>query len=389
VFCFQENRLIILQGSAFSGLNTTKMYLDLSSNQLSSIHDDAFEGVDDAIRTLKLEHNRLVSVPAALGNLSRLEFLDIHDNPIVTFDASVMGALSGHLDVLSMGSSALTIWPSELHRLEGLKALHIYDISMTNLPTDAFRGFEGSLYNLQIENTQLVAIPSAVCHISALTNFYFNNNSNDKPRAYIVPDCPQPLATVTYVSLSSNNVTKFPDVFKIFPNVATLDVSNNTFLRTIDRDIPTNTHLTSLMLKDNGFNHIPHELGNLANLRILDLGGNFIGEIWNGDLDHLTHINRLELSQNPIRIVEDMAFYNMSVAYYLGLDNTQLKSLPKAVLGMEKLHSINFRGTPADCSCSALSWLNNMTDVNSLQIKGDCSYGTSIQTFLIYTLDSC
>ncbi|KAH3703109.1 hypothetical protein DPMN_078138 [Dreissena polymorpha] len=386
----QHNRIIVVPPESLKGIHTGKLYLDMSFNNIRDIHPIAFAGLEDNITILNLEHNLLTTIPVAVANLSSLTMLNIHDNAIATFDAGVMRSLGTHIEVLYFGSHQMRQWPSQLQYLANLTALHVYDLGLTHLPQHAFKGFQHTLINLEIDSTNLTSVPQAVCDLLSLRIFYFNNNTNLHQR-HMLPSCSRDLDHVTDVSFDNNDLTEFPRVLDLFPNVNSLSVSGNPNLTTMDIVTDNTGRLRILKLFDNGFAHVPLELGNFTLLVDIDLHGNNLTELSDGDFDQLVHINRLDLSDNPISKVEPNAFRDMISLYYIGLSKTALPNLPVALLDLHSLHSVDFLNNAVVCNCDTLSWLQNMTNINSLRVTGVCHepFGLTVSQFMQYNLDNC
>ncbi|KAL4229439.1 hypothetical protein ACF0H5_012477 [Mactra antiquata] len=337
----------------------------------------------------------LSSLPAALTNLSKLTYLDLHDNPITTFDQSVMSYLGSHLEIFYVGSSAMKTWPSEFQYLKRLNALHLLGASFSDIPPDAFSGFERSLINLEIKGTNLTSVPSALCNLTTLRNFYFNNNYNVNDDD-ILPHCSSQVTSVSAITLNENHLTSFPvSIFYLFPNLKTLSISSNQHLDSMaGAYIPSGMILTSLTMGENNFNQVPSEISDLMNLRILDLHSNSLAQLLNNDLSQLIHLSRLILNDNPLTLVEDNSFKNNSVLFHLSLDNTQLPTIPRALLDLDHLHTLDFKGNIMNCTCNDLQWMSSWGHINSLHVTGNCGNKNShlnedIQTYLQLEVQRC
>ncbi|XP_045209889.2 leucine-rich repeat protein lrrA-like [Mercenaria mercenaria] len=388
----QHNRIIVVPEDSFVGISADQMYIDMSSNHMRDIHPLAFKSIQDKITILKLDHNLLTTVPVAVANLTKLVYLDVHANPIKSFDQTVLEPLGGHLEIFYAGSDSLAEWPSELSFLKHLKALHLFDFTMNDLPVDAFKSVATSLVNFEIDGSNLTRIPHAVCNLQRVVNFYFTSNINLDDDD-ILPVCNSALTSVTSVTMDNNNLVEFPRVFTLFPSMSSLSLSSNPRLTSMSGvSVPESTALTSLTLRENNFYEIPQHIGNLTNLRTLDFQSNNITELFDNDLDHLTHLTRLLLSNNPISLIDDHTFTNRSSLYQLSLDGTDLPTIPRTIQDLKNLHTLDFRKNKLNCSCDYLAWMKSWPQVNSIHITGECAnphFGEPIQTFILLELPRC
>ncbi|KJE95526.1 hypothetical protein CAOG_05974 [Capsaspora owczarzaki ATCC 30864] len=127
--------------NAFGSMNLTNLkMLMLADMQISSIHPDAFTGLD-TVESLYLANNRLSSIPDnALSHLSSLKELVLSSNPIQSLSAASFSGLS-ELLTLNMMSSGLTAFPvSALSQVPKLTSLSLTstDDSVLSIPDNAF-----------------------------------------------------------------------------------------------------------------------------------------------------------------------------------------------------------------------------------------------------------
>ena len=375
------------------GIQAKSMYIDLSYNNIHDIHDDAFDGVESAITILKLNNNGLRILPDTLANLTNLFDLEIQNNPIKTFSDIVMSALGPLLEVLTMGSAAMTAWPKEFQHLTKLNTLKVFNIALDDLPDDAFVSSADALKNLQIENTWLSQVPTAICDLSSLEAFQFNNNKNLSESDTVMPNCSSPLETVTSARFAGNDLTEMPDIFHDFPNLTTLYVVGNNDLRTTNwKTIPQDMTLSNLYLYGNGLRMFPSDVGSIQTLKFLDLHDNNITLLHKADVKGLTNLLKLNLNGNPLRYIELDTLQNLPSLLYLSLDNTNLKAIPQAITLSKSLNTISLKHDNVRCTCDALTWLQYWKRRNNVAFIGKCgslSYQQSIQEYVTILLPRC
>ena len=332
---------------AFSNLtrtNCSDIRIDISSNEITSIDDTAFENIEEDVTELQLENNNLTSLPSALGNLRMLKSLSIYGNKIKYFDTYTLQKLGPSLVTLRVGVSDGGIWPKGFRYLFELADLTIRDAPTTSLPFDAFLGFEAKLNSLQIENTDLLMVPTALCNLKYLNALSFSNNSKLVDGKNIFPMCRPALTSVRTVIVSYNSLTGFPVLLNSFPNVTTIRFTNNPDLKYIEEsDITTDSILSNLDLSDNGFTQIPEALQRLVHLQRLDLSNNNIITLEDLSVRNMPGLVWISLDRNPLSYISDTAFKNMSSLQTLMLENVQMTVLPRAVLTLPSLNYISLR----------------------------------------------
>lgn len=357
---------------------------------MGGLHPDAFNGVEDKITFLKLQHNNLQTLPTAVANLSNLILLDIYDNPIKTFDETVLVSLGSHLQMLHVGSPIMDQWPQEFQHLKVLQALRLHDLSLDHLPRRAFRGFESTLNTLEINSTQLTSIPRAICNLTHLNNLIYVNNINSSTKMFL-PTCPNPVSSLFSLKLDSNDLETFPDIFSLFPNLVSLSVSYNRQMAAVDQTIPSGTKLGGLTLTGNNLTEIPPGITNCSYLKTLDLSDNGITKINTTDLEGL-NLLFLDISENPLGFIANDAFLGMSSLNHITLDNTLLDNLPEALQFLENIQVVDYNNDEVVCTCESLGWLKNLTTIDTIFFYGECTeglLGESIDTFVSLILPKC
>ena len=194
---------------------------------------------------LRLAHNNLVgTLPASLGNLSRLEVLELQDNKI-------------------------TDLPDEIEQLVHLRILNI-------------------------SGNQVEAIPSGFFAQVPLIDLYASKNA--LKRSLFKLDTISHLQTL---SLSGNALVSLGDSESIsLPALKTLDVSNNRLANL--PNIESWTHLATMLVGDNKLKAIPDGFTALQNLRSADFTANDIREV-DSSIALMDGLESLCLAANPLR----------------------------------------------------------------------------------------
>uniref|UniRef100_A0A1I8A6P1 B3_4 domain-containing protein n=1 Tax=Steinernema glaseri TaxID=37863 RepID=A0A1I8A6P1_9BILA len=105
-------------------------------------------------------------------------------------------------------------------------------------------------------------------------------------------------------------------------------------LRGLSADIANLSHLTQLVLEDNGLKSIPAEIGKCTNLKLVDLTRNQLTEL-PATMKELVHLESLILSNNQLT---DSGLFDMSALidlHVLDISNNKLDSIPESLYRLE------------------------------------------------------
>ncbi|XP_053391982.1 leucine-rich repeat-containing G-protein coupled receptor 4-like [Mercenaria mercenaria] len=390
-----SNHLTTIPNYAFKNLSTvnaTSIRIKLLSNEISTIDRYAFSGIENVTYALDLQNNNLSSIPMAVYNLPALANLYMKGNPLNSLDVFTQSKITNTLKRLNFDLNEFSTWPNELRLLHNLKSLVVSNINFTHLSSEAFQGFEHSLTMLDMQYAaNFETIPDAVCHLSNLQSlslqFFTGLNENSTS---IFDHCTKTLNKVNYLDMGYNKLTKFPDVFHIFPSLTSLHLYQNALEILESEKIPTNNVLSDINLSGNRFKRIPDALNKLQGLTSLDLSYNDISSVEDHDLIGLVHLGRLYLRYNPVKYISTHAFKNNNALTTVYLSGTSLKSIPAAVMSLKNLSYFDFRTTdPIPCTCE-MSYLKGWNATAVRNFYGECAYfGVKIQSFIMSSLQQC
>jgi Leucine-rich repeat (LRR) protein len=226
-----------------------------------------------SVVNLFLGSNNLVgTIPAAIGDLPRLQRLYMDNNALSGPIPAQIGALASLTDLgLATNQLSGTI-PPQLGALSNLKFLFLGSNALEG-PVPPGLGNLTNLEALTLSHNKLVGtIPTAIGDLSRLQRLYLNNNALSGPMP------PQlALASLTELGLATNQLTG-----------------------TIPPQLGALSNLKFLFLGINALEgSIPPALGNLTRLEILDIAANKLtGEI--PDLSRLTALTTLNLRANKL-----------------------------------------------------------------------------------------
>jgi internalin A len=105
--------------------------LDVSNNRLQSLDPEIGQL---KIATLSLHHNRLLTLPGAIGDLSALTSLDLSHNELLELPPTI--AKLGTLETLDLRGNLFVTLPAEIGRLTTLTSLDLSDNELIVLPPE-------------------------------------------------------------------------------------------------------------------------------------------------------------------------------------------------------------------------------------------------------------
>lgn len=219
-----NNRIdtLLLQQRGLSTLpsvigNITKLlYLDLHDNTLKSIPSE-IGNLKDLI-FLDLRFNELSSIPTTIGELKKLTWLDCRTNEITTIPAEI-GDLAA-LERLYFSSNNINSIPSEIGNLVNLRGLYIEDNDITAIPT-TIENMAG-LDILWIHKNKITAIPKEIGELTGLQNLSLsNNNISSAPPE--IGNC----SMLNTLKIDHNQLTTLPDSITLLVPLQGLDLGYN------------------------------------------------------------------------------------------------------------------------------------------------------------------
>ena len=263
------------------------------------------------LRTLKLEVKDLVGeIPPELGNLSKLEVLDIGD-------------WYGY-------GNRLTGWiPPELGRLSNLRIL--------DLNGNGLRG----------------EIPA---ELGRLSNLEILNLSGNELGGEIPPELGG-LLNLEELRLGGNQIHgEIPPELGKLSNLRTLHLENGLLRGTIPPELGDLENLQKFSTSGSRLTgDIPPELGSLSNLRALDLrgksGAGLTGRI-PGELGNLKSLDVLDLSENRLEGPIPRELANLKTLNTLLLEDNDLEGpIPRELSDVVSLHHIDLTGNHRLTGC--------------------------------------
>ncbi|CAL4075808.1 unnamed protein product [Meganyctiphanes norvegica] len=303
----QHSGLQQLTNQLFTASDPPMRKVDFSRNSIRRVAKNVWEGVEDTLEELHLDHNLLGDIPnpivspAELQTLKNLTTLNLGYNHIRQLDTGILSAL------------------------ENLLVLHLDGNAFTEMPTAALQGLTGLRVLMMQENDMDAILSEAFTVMNGLV--YLNMSHNRI--STVQDDAFTGLTELTTMDLSYNRISKLgAQSFVGLTRLEELDLSSN-FLNEIPADaLKELSSLRTLVLHDNLIQTLGGvvALGPLTTLEHLDLTRNKIGELPPGTFQQLSGLKTLKLGVNSIRKVEIDAFEGLVALETLQLDDDDILS---------------------------------------------------------------
>ncbi|KAF9557477.1 hypothetical protein CPC08DRAFT_668636 [Agrocybe pediades] len=348
-------RLSLIPGP-MSKLPYALTMLDLSYGKLSSL-DDLVLSQLSSLRTLKLDHNSIRTIPESLGDLHWLEILSCTDNKLNTLPSTI-GKLQ-KLKTLDAHNNSLTELPQSIWNCASLEKINVtsnfingwHDPPTSNAQPDALVVMDGSglsavqahdLASRRPSTTSVGSLNSVPPLVHSLEKLYLGENC-------LTDNVIRPLMifkNLRVLNMSFNEIQDLPPGF--FRNMVFLEelyLSGNRLTNVPAEDFPRLTRLTTLFLNGNKLSSPPHEIGKVPSLTILDIGSNLLKY----------NINNWEFDWNWN--------FNTNLKYLNLSGNKRLQI--KADRTTERLRQMNHRSMAGDTVM-----LSGFTNLSQLKVLG-------------------
>lgn len=313
------------------------------------------------LTTLQLDRNKIEKVSESdFDKVAQIRELRLDGNHFTSVPTNALNALKS-LKVLSIGSNQLSSIPSNAFpKLPNLTTLVLKRNHINAIDEDAFVNLT-SLEVLELGENALQEIPIAVTKLASLQELSVSGNRI----TYIPEGILQKSQNLTLLELKGNPLKDVdPFAFSNLPQLKTLIISearelkefpslNGTsalkYLR-LDRasifTVPstlcrTCPKLKTLDLKFNKLGRIPN-ISECKDLRVLDMGNNYIGSLDGQLFSELSNMLDLILPNNLITEIPEDAFKGLKELRVLNLEENLIEYIhPNAFTSTPKLQDLN------------------------------------------------
>lgn len=350
--------------------------LDLSSNQLTKLASEFFQVAGRNLIKLFANHNQLSAFPVGgFSQCPNLQLISLRDNKIADLnhkqlEPSASGSIDyGSLQVLDLASNSITNLTTFKPLLSIAARLIYLDVSKNRINSLADNTFSGTaLQHLDLSANQLTDLPFTLnCYgvRDSLVSLVLDSNQ--------LSSLPKELNTctnLTFLSIRSNQLTEIGSLaFHKLEHLLQLDLSLNT-LYSIQNDAFDRLHnLRRLSLSGCNLDALPSlndcsdlielDLSNNSltlpvlqqplnafskfnsifkcrKLRALNLSANQLTEVPRQLWKYLNAITELDLSSNPIELLDSSSLSDLKNLRVIDIRNLQLKYVDSRVFHNHK-----------------------------------------------------
>ena len=308
-------------------------FLDLSWNEFEVPLPTEIGDLEN-LRALFLDYNDLSDLPLEIARLVHLDTLSLRGNDFVELPA-VVGDLTS-LRVLSIGSHRLTTLPSSIGNLTGLEVLHAERSSLTELPESL--GLLESLEELDLSRNRLVRLPESIGDLSSLRELDLSRNVLRN-----LPSSIGKLRALTSLQLQYNLLVSLPEEFGNLESLPGIDVSRNP-LQELPASLGNLTGAAYLDISGTNLVALPAELGNipaLLTLRMVDADHETVP----AGIGQITQLTSLFLNDNRLTDLPSELAALQSLEL-LDISNNAMEQLPSVIGQLPSATELHFEGNP-------------------------------------------
>ena len=350
-------------------------WLDLSSDQITSLQEGDFDGLTGMYR-LDVGANSLTSLPEGIfAGLTGLRELFLHFNALTTLPEGVFQGLA-NLEWLTLHQNDLAALPPRVFDgLSRLKQLSLISNSISTLPETVFQGLS-SLEDLHLGSSGIASVPEGLFTGLARLEWLQLQGNNLKS---LPPGVFSQLGRLETLDLRFNLLATLPEhLFADLGALRTLQIDRNN-LRSLPKGLLAGPRqLESLNLSHNPLESLPGRVfARLAALRQLDLGSNRLTALPEGVFSGLTSLEVLKLEANRLGQLSSGLFGDLPNLELLSLAENSLDALPaQAFAGLKSLKRLTLHGNPG--APFTLTVQTSRTDSDDLLAPGPARLALSI-----------
>ncbi|MDZ8027024.1 MAG: COR domain-containing protein [Nostoc sp. DedQUE11] len=249
------------------------------------------QAAKDKVTELDLSGKGLTTLPAEIGRLSELRWLNLNSNQLNSLPGEI-GKLT-NLRSLDLGSNQLNSLPGEIGKLTNLQFLNLTWNKLSSLLLEI-----AQLTNLQFLYLSINSLRSLPLEIAQLTNLQLLHLDINQLSS-LPPEIVE-LTNLQSLSLSMNKLSSLPAEIVQLTNLQSLNLAWNK-LSSLPLEIVHLTNLQSLDLSRNQLSSLPGEIRQLINLQTLNLSDNQLRNLPR-EIRHLQNLKKLDLRRNPVPI---------------------------------------------------------------------------------------
>eukprot|EP01125_Pyxidicula_operculata_P004902 TRINITY_DN1814_c0_g1_i1.p1 TRINITY_DN1814_c0_g1~~TRINITY_DN1814_c0_g1_i1.p1 ORF type:complete len:2509 (+),score=641.73 TRINITY_DN1814_c0_g1_i1:27-7553(+) len=282
--------------------------------------------------SLFLRSCQLHSLPQNMQNFPNLRQMILDEN-LFEMIPRVLGLIQS-LTSVSLCKNKITRLSPVIPRINKIQELLIDHNDVVSL--DDVSQFS-DLRTLSVRGNKIRVIPLELQNLSNLTCFKISGNLLTQFPSIIFSS----LSKIQIFHVSENSLAVLPDLcFEYWKDIHTLNLANNK-LSFLPRSLGNCRSLTFLDVSSNNITKMPPEMSHLGALKYLNFSSNQLIEIpfW---IHRLVSLQTLDISKNKIREISN-SLCQMKWLEDLNLSGNSLVSLPATLGALDKLRTLDVR----------------------------------------------
>lgn len=317
----KKNMISFIEVNTFKDLTSLKS-LDLDRNSLFEIEPGVLSSLL-LLETLSLRFNCLKSMHV-FTNLTKLKSLDLGSNRITRID---LGYLLENSPKLSKLVLADNVFDDRVLYVSQVK-INSLDISRTNLEVIKIDKSMSSLSSFDISDSPFLKNISGLEYTS-LTSFYLRNISSSLLESidmdHFIPDLAE-------LDISGNKLNRVYDSFFEMNNMKNLNLSNTLQVESVSDIFTWSSTMIRIDLSGNGLSRVSINQKS-SFLGYLNLARNRISQL--DDIGSSEYLQDLDLSYNQLTMLKRKWFQGFPYLCYLYLSNNQIEYIEPDSFTME------------------------------------------------------
>ena len=297
-------------------------------------------GQFDKLRVLSIAGNLKGEIPSSIFNMKsmvNLSILNYTGNENLNFELPANIDLMSSLNYLYLNNCIAGSLPTAIGNLNKLQYLNLFNNILSGSIPSSITNLT-QLIELDLTQNQLTGnIPEDIGSLNQLTVMQLSKNK----LSGLIPSSIGGLDKIRTLSLDNNQLTDtVPHSLLSCKMLTSINLSNNALERTLPEFGDSLTELSVLNISYNKFSALPQSIGKLSKLKNLNVAGNLLSEIPNS-IANCAQLNNLNASKNQLNSLP-VDFVLLTNLTELNLNSNRFENIPQSLEFLFNLRSLYF-----------------------------------------------